>query len=284
MVLQQWCGVNAVLYYAASIYEMAGFNQIVSIWLSAFTSLAQIFGLALSVLLVEKAGRRPLILSSLGLVSASVVVLGYSFYLARVDSDPVSMSVQGCEAQQAWGWSGQTQYCFDCVKIDGCGFCDGMCLPGDSDTCPDPSLHAKSCSNPYGYLAMIFMVVFLVTFGVGLAGLPWTVNSEIYPIQYRSLAVSLSTATNWLCNLVISSTFLTLSNRLMIHRAFWLYGILSGIGWVWLYFILPETKGRSMEEIQDAFAGKHTEHHERQMLLTKTNKDTTSNITYDTMA
>jgi hypothetical protein len=100
---------------------MAGFNQIVSIWLSAFTSLAQIFGLALSVLLVEKAGRRPLILSSLGLVSASVVVLGYSFYLARVDSDPVSMSVQGCEAQQAWGWSGQTQYCFDCVKIDGCG-------------------------------------------------------------------------------------------------------------------------------------------------------------------
>jgi hypothetical protein len=43
-------------------------------------------------------------------------------------------------------------------------------------------------------------------------------------------------------------------------------------------------KGQVMEEIQDAFAGKHTEHHERQMLLTKTNKDTTSNITYDSMA
>jgi hypothetical protein len=70
----------------------------------------------------------------------------------------------------------------------------------------------------------------------------------------------------------------------MIHRAFWLYGILGGIGWVWLYFILPETKGKSMEEIQDAFAGKPTENHERQMLLTNTNKDTTSNITYDSMA
>jgi hypothetical protein len=74
---------------------------------------------------------------------------------------------------------------FDCVKIDGgCGFCDSMCLPGNSNICPDPSLHAKSCSNPYGYLAMIFMVVFLVTVGVGLAGLPWMVNLEIYPIQY----------------------------------------------------------------------------------------------------
>jgi hypothetical protein len=45
--------------------------------------------------------------------------------------------------------------------------------------------------------------------------------------------------------------------------------------WVWLYFMLPETKGKSMEEIKNAFAGKHTEHHEDQMLLTKTNKDTT---------
>jgi hypothetical protein len=63
------CSINVVSYYAASIYEMAGFSQIVSIWLSAFTSLAQIFGLALSVLLVEKASRHLLILSSLGLVS-----------------------------------------------------------------------------------------------------------------------------------------------------------------------------------------------------------------------
>jgi MFS transporter, SP family, solute carrier family 2 (myo-inositol transporter), member 13 len=191
MALQHKCGFNVVMYYSASVYEMAGFSEITSIWLSAFTSIAQIVGLAWSIALVETAGRRPLLISSLSLVTISTVGLGVSFYLARVESEQVLTSAQECASIPAWDWSGLTEYCFDCVRIDGCGFCDGQCITGDEFGPFDPTLCSgsfmfESCQNPYGYLSVIFMVLFLLSFGKGMAGLPWTVNSEIYPIKYRS--------------------------------------------------------------------------------------------------
>jgi SP family myo-inositol transporter-like MFS transporter 13 len=236
MALQHKCGFNVVMYYSASIYEMAGFSEIASIWLSAFTSIALIIGLALSISLVETAGRRPLLIGSLSLVSLSTVGLGFSFYLARVESDQVHTNAQECACIPAWGWSGLTEYCFDCVRIEVCGFCDGQCITGDEFGPFDPTLCSgsfkfKSCQNPYGYLlSVIFMVLFLLSVGQGMAGLPWTVNSEIYPIKYRSIAVSILTAFNWVMNLIVSATFLSFSDRLTPHRAFWVYAIMSGLG------------------------------------------------------
>lgn len=266
MVLQQACGVNAVLYYAASIYRMSGFSEVVSIWLSALTSLAQIFGLALTVVFVETAGRRVLVLWSLGLSGVALIGLGFAFYLARVESAPISFTsspflADACAEQPAWVWSGVTQYCYDCVSIDGCGYCGGACMAGDhfgaQDTCPSSTeWNYETCANPFGWMSILFMVIFLIAFGVGMAGLPWTVNSEIYPIQVRSLAVSISTATNWVSNLLISATFLTISSPsvLTAYGAFWLYSVLSFLGTAWLYFVLPETKGLSLEEIDKAFS------------------------------
>jgi SP family myo-inositol transporter-like MFS transporter 13 len=262
MALQHKCGFNVVMYYSASIFQMVGFSEITSIWLSASTSIAQIVGLALSVLFVESAGRRPLLLVSLSLVSLSTVGLGFSFYLARVASEPVHTSAPECASIEAWGWSGLTQYCFDCVRIEGCGYCDGQCVTGDEfgpfdpTVCSGGSFEFESCPNPYGYLSVIFMVLFLLTFGIGMSGLPWTINSEIHAIKYRSVAVSISTATNWIMNLIVSATFLSFSDRLTPHRAFWVYAFMSGLGVIWLYFNLPETKGKSLEEITEAFAGR----------------------------
>lgn len=90
MFLQQFAGINTVMYYAASIYEMSGFSTNASIWLSGFTALAQVAGIAVSIALVERKGRRPLLLASLAGVMGSLVLLGLSFFLARRSSDPVT--------------------------------------------------------------------------------------------------------------------------------------------------------------------------------------------------
>ena len=183
MVLQQLSGINTVMYYAASIYQMSGFDEQTSIWLSGFTALAQVTGVVVSIHLIEKKGRRPLVLTSLIFVTFSLIGLGSSFYFSRVDTDPISNPGNDvsneCSYQPAMVWSGITSYCYDCVLIKGCGFCDGVCVKGndsgpfDSNTCPlngnEGNWNVESCGhNQFGIMSVFFMVLYLLSFGIAM--------------------------------------------------------------------------------------------------------------------
>lgn len=81
--------------------------------------------------------------------------------------------------------------------------------------------------------------------------MPWTINSEIYPLWARSTCFSISTSVNWGANLIISFSFLSLTKSII--GAFYLYAFFASIGWIYFFYYLPETKGKVLEEIETLF-------------------------------
>jgi len=107
-----------------------------------------------------------------------------------------------------------------------------------------------------GILALASLALYVAFFAIGLGPVPWTVNSEIYPLQVRSKANSIATTVNWGSNLIVSFTFLTLTTYITKYGAFWLYSGIVLVSIAYVYFFLPETMGKSMEQIQQELSGR----------------------------
>ncbi|MCB0861337.1 MAG: sugar porter family MFS transporter [Solirubrobacterales bacterium] len=102
-------------------------------------------------------------------------------------------------------------------------------------------------------MAIGSLMLFVSSFAISLGPIFWLLNAEIYPLSVRSKAASAGTMTNWFFNFLVSLTFLPLIDLLSQTGAFWFYG---AIGLVTLWFcwkFVPETKGRSLEQINDIF-------------------------------
>mmetsp|Transcript_49712 Transcript_49712/g.131141 ORF Transcript_49712/g.131141 Transcript_49712/m.131141 type:complete len:548 (-) Transcript_49712:191-1834(-) len=222
-LLQQTVGINTIMYYSATILEMADSESagdcsgageldtdsaVREICLSAPVATSQLIGGSLGMVVIDRAGRRSLVLVSLAGVVLALCSLGAAF----------SPMVQLQGAVAAW-------------------------------------------------LPVVSMVCYLICFGLGMGPVPWTLNAEIYPFECRALCVSAATMCNWVANVLVAATFLDLSRALSTSEtcpyahpdgAFWMYACVGVVGWLVLAFGLPETKGKSIQEIQDLFeAGSH---------------------------
>ncbi|KAJ8609617.1 hypothetical protein CTAYLR_006279 [Chrysophaeum taylorii] len=99
------------------------------------------------------------------------------------------------------------------------------------------------------FAALAFLLAYLLSFGLGLAPLPWAVNSEIYPMYARSAAAAQATAANWFTNFVVSVTFVSLLDDLGALFTFLLYAALTLAGAAFVYASLPETAGQKLEDV-----------------------------------
>ena len=102
----------------------------------------------------------------------------------------------------------------------------------------------------HGWLIVACLFAFMVFNSGGIQVIGWLVGSEIYPLGIREKATSLHAATLWGSNLLLTATALSMVNLLGIGGAMWFYAFLNFLGFVFIYFMMPETKGRSLEEIE----------------------------------
>lgn len=99
-------------------------------------------------------------------------------------------------------------------------------------------------------VTVLSIVVYIASFAISLGPIFWLMISEIYPLKIRGRAMSLATVANWGFNMLVASTFLTLTEKLGKAGAFWFYAVVCAIGIAFCYFYVPETKGHSLEEIE----------------------------------
>jgi SP family myo-inositol transporter-like MFS transporter 13 len=104
------------------------------------------------------------------------------------------------------------------------------------------------CPSAYSVLSLFGLCLYLTSFAPGMGPMPWTINAELYPLWARSVCNSFTTSVNWFFNLIISLTFLSLTESLTTYGTFWLYTSFGVAGLIFLYFFLPETKDKSMDQ------------------------------------
>ncbi|ETV84749.1 hypothetical protein, variant 4 [Aphanomyces astaci] len=248
-VLQQLCGINTVMYYGATIMQMAGFSDpSTAIWLAAVVALSDFAFTFVGIYLVD---------SLLG-VTVSLLALGGAFYMARL----TSMQLRGGDSNDGCG---RLTACFDCAASAACGICDAVCVPGTAtgpqgyysclsytyQTCPSQS--TAVASSMWHVVIVVALFVYLACFASGMGCMPWTINAEIYPLHVRSVAIGAATTANWVSNLLVSYTFLTIVAVLGPHGAFWLYAAIAAMGGMLVFAHLPETKGVLLEDIPRLF-------------------------------
>ena len=108
----------------------------------------------------------------------------------------------------------------------------------------------EGCPSKVGFLAVALLGLYIIVYSPGMGSVPWIVNSEIYPLKYRGTGGGIAAVSNWSSNLLVSETFLTLTNALGTAGTFLLFAGFSTIGLIAIYRLVPETKGLPFEDIE----------------------------------
>nr|XP_043629220.1 inositol transporter 4-like [Erigeron canadensis]XP_043629221.1 inositol transporter 4-like [Erigeron canadensis]XP_043629222.1 inositol transporter 4-like [Erigeron canadensis] len=270
-VAQQFVGINTVLYYSPTIVQLAGYaSNKTALALSLITAGLNAAGTIISMLFVDRCGRRRFMIVSMFGIIICLCVLSAMFFQASVHAPPVSVvesnhfgSNSTClafnTAPNPSSWN-----CMTCLKASsGCAFCangankynPGACLALDDvtrGTCKAErrSWYTQGCPSKFGFFAILLMALYIISYAPGMGTVPWIVNSEIYPLRYRGFGGGTAAVANWTSNLLVSQTFLTLTQTLGTAGTFLLFAGFSTLGLAAIFFLVPETKGMQFEEVE----------------------------------
>lgn len=119
----------------------------------------------------------------------------------------------------------------------------------DTGLCDMQTLHG-SCGTSFGWIAVLGLALYIAFFSPGMGPVPWAVNSEIYPEAYRGVCGGMSATVNWVSNLIVSQTFLSVVAVVGTAGAFLIIAGVAVGAFVFVSLFVPETKGLSFEEVE----------------------------------
>ncbi|GER32680.1 major facilitator superfamily protein [Striga asiatica] len=105
-------------------------------------------------------------------------------------------------------------------------------------------------SHYYGWLAVLGLGLYIAFFSPGMGPVPWAINSEIYPEAYRGVCGGMSATVNWISNLVVAQSFLSVVEGVGTGPTFLIFGGVAVVAFVFVGVLVPETKGLTFEEVE----------------------------------
>ncbi len=188
-VMQQFTGMNVVMYYAPRIFQEMGYDPTAQMWFTALVGLTNVLATFIAIALIDRWGRKPILYTGFAVMAAGLGVVG---------------------AMMHAGIHGQTEQ----------------------------------------YFTVAMLLMFIVGFAMSAGPLIWTLCSEIQPLKGRDFGIGVSTFTNWITNMVVGYTFLSMLNHFGNSNTFWLYASLNVVFIALTFWLVPETKGVTLEQIE----------------------------------
>ena len=194
-ILQQITGINSVFFYAPMIFEQSGIGKDASFMQAVLVGIVNLVATVVAIALIDKLGRKPLLVSGLVIIASSMLLLAYSFHSAT------------------YGPGGEL--------ID---------------------MNAT--------MVLIGILSFVAGFGVSLGPVMWVLFSELFPNRLRGIAISFCGLINSSISFLVQLVFPWELENFGPATTFLIYGSFAIIGLIFVMRVLPETKGRSLEQLQ----------------------------------
>jgi SP family arabinose:H+ symporter-like MFS transporter len=194
-ILQQITGINSVFFYAPMIFEQSGIGTDAAFMQAVLVGIVNLVATIVAIMLIDKLGRRPLLITGLVVIATSMMLLAYGFGLADVGPNGELINM-----------------------------------------------------NPT--LILIGILSFVAGFGISLGPVMWVLFSELFPNRIRGIAISFVGLINSSVSFIVQLVFPWELENFGPSTTFLIYGSFAIIGLLFVLRILPETKGRSLEELE----------------------------------
>jgi SP family arabinose:H+ symporter-like MFS transporter len=247
-VLQQITGINAVYFYATSIFKQTGVGTDAAFSSGVLLSSISVVFTFVAIYLIDKMGRRPLLLIGTAGVAVSLLLCAYGFNNATYQLSSNKIELLQFEGSNKLNTISNQKFDNDIAFKNKVKSLIGNQLYSKND---GAILEAATQMN--ATIVLIGILGFIACFAFSLGPVMWVLLSELYPLKYRGLAIGFIAFINSLISSVVQLIFPWELSNLGNALTFFIFGAVAFIGFFIMLKILPETKGKSLEELESAF-------------------------------
>ncbi|MDG1172183.1 MAG: sugar porter family MFS transporter [Polaribacter sp.] len=244
-VLQQITGINAVYFYATSIFKQTGIGTDAAFSSGVLLSTISVLFTFVAIYLIDRMGRRPLLLIGTAGIAVSLLLCAYGFNQATYQLTTKKINqLEFSESQKLLPFANK-------VYENDLDFKNEIkAALGNNTYNKNDGAILEKATKINANLILIGILGFIACFAFSLGPVMWVLLSELYPLKYRGLAIGVIAFINSLISSLVQLIFPWELSNLGNALTFFIFGIIALVGFFIMIKIVPETKGKSLEELE----------------------------------